>query len=152
MLIKQIISQMAKISTPTIQQSAVIPYRIQDEKLEILLITSSAGKRWIIPKGMIELFMKPHYSAAKEAWEEAGVVGEVSETPIGTYSYKKLGCNFLVEVFLLRVETVFKDWPEVKIRKREWLSLKQAIKRIEEPELKQILMEFPLHLSNNPLS
>ncbi|HEY9299154.1 MAG TPA: NUDIX hydrolase, partial [Phormidium sp.] len=105
-----------------------------------------------IPKGMIEIFMKPHYSAAKEAWEEAGVVGEVSETSIGTYSYQKSGCNFIVEVFLLRVETEFKDWPEAKIRKREWLSLKQAIKRIEEPELKQILMEFPLYLSNNSLS
>lgn len=146
MLIKQIISVMAKITTPTIQQSAVIPYRIQNEKLEILLITSSSGKRWIIPKGMIEIFMKPHYSAAKEAWEEAGVTGDVSATPIGTYSYKKSGCNFLVEVFLLRVETVFKDWPEAKIRKREWVSLSQAINRIQEAELKQILMEFPLHL------
>lgn len=146
MLIKQILSMMAKITTPTIKQSAVIPYRIQDEKLEILLITSSGGKRWIIPKGMIELFMKPHYSAAKEAWEEAGVTGQVSETPIGTYSYKKLGCNFLVDVFLFRVETVFNDWPEAKVRKREWLSLKQAIKRIEEVKLKEILMEFPLYI------
>jgi 8-oxo-dGTP pyrophosphatase MutT (NUDIX family) len=152
MLIKQIISVMAKITTSTIHQSAVIPYRIQDNQLEILLITSSSGKRWIIPKGMIELFMKPHYSAAKEAWEEAGVVGEVSETSIGIYSYKKMGCNFLVEVFLLRVDTVFNDWPEAKIRKREWLSLKQAIKRVEEAELKQILMEFPLHLPNNSFS
>lgn len=146
MLIKQILSMMAKITTPAIKQSAVIPYRIQDEKLEILLITSSGGKRWVIPKGMIEIFMKPHYSAAKEAWEEAGVVGEVSETSIGTYSYKKLGCNFLVDVFLLRVETVFNDWPEAKVRKREWLNLKQAIKRIEEVELKEILMEFPLYI------
>lgn len=152
MLIKQIISVMAKITTPTIQQSAVIPYRIQDKKLEILLITSSGGKRWVIPKGMIELFMKPHYSAAKEAWEEAGVVGEVSDTPIGTYSYKKSGSNFLVEVFLLRVDTVFKDWPEAKIRKREWLSLSQAINRIQETELKQMLREFPLYLSNDYFS
>lgn len=146
MLIKQILSMMVKITSPIIQQSAVIPYRIQDEKLEVLLITSSGGKRWVIPKGMIEIFMKPHYSAAKEAWEEAGVVGEVSETSIGSYRYKKLGYNFLVDVFLLRVETVFNDWPEAKIRKREWLSLKQAIKRIEEVKLKEILMEFPLHI------
>ncbi|WP_236739220.1 NUDIX hydrolase [[Phormidium ambiguum] IAM M-71] len=146
MLIKQIISVMAKITTLSIPQSAVIPYRIQDGKLEILLITSSGGKRWIIPKGMIEIFMKPHDSAAKEAWEEAGVVGEVSETPIGTYSYKKSGCTFLVEVFALRVDTVFHHWPEAKIRKREWLSYKQAIKRIEESDLKQILLEFPLHI------
>lgn len=146
MLIKQIISVMAKITTLSIPQSAVIPYRIQDGKLEILLITSSGGKRWIIPKGMIEIFMKPHDSAAKEAWEEAGVIGEVSEIPIGTYSYKKSGYTFLVEVFALRVDTVFHHWPEAKIRKREWLSYKEAIKRIKESDLKQILLEFPIHI------
>jgi len=137
---------MAKMTIPTLKQSAVIPYRIQDEQLEILLITSSGGKRWVIPKGMIEIFMKPHYSAAKEAWEEAGVVGDVSATSIGTYSYQKAGCNFSVDVFLLRVTKVFDDWQEAKNRKREWLSLKQAINQIQEVELKQILMQVPSHI------
>ncbi|WP_413281101.1 NUDIX hydrolase [Floridanema evergladense] len=134
------------MTTPTIKQSAVIPYRIQDEQLEILLVTSSGGKRWVIPKGGIEMFMKPHYSAAKEAWEEAGVVGDVSATAIGTYSYQKSGCNFLVDVFLLRVTKEFDNWQEAKTRKREWLSLKQAINRIEEAELKQILREIPSYI------
>ena len=37
-----------------IEQSGVIPYRIQEGKIEILLITSLKKKRWIIPKGIIE--------------------------------------------------------------------------------------------------
>ena len=61
------------------QQSAVIP--IFDDK--IVLITSRRKKRWIIPKGVIELGLAPEDSAAKEALEEAGVVGSVSPRELG---------------------------------------------------------------------
>ena len=33
-----------------IEQSGVIPYRIEDGQIEVMLITSSASKRWVIPK------------------------------------------------------------------------------------------------------
>ncbi|MBD1907326.1 NUDIX hydrolase [Funiculus sociatus GB2-A5] len=126
-----------------IEQSGVIPYRIKNGKIEVLLITSSTGKRWVIPKGMIEFMMSPQDSAAKEAWEEAGVIGQVLPTTMGTYDYQKWGRTCRVETFLLQVETVLEDWPEAKLRKREWLSVKQAVKHIQEAELKQILMALP---------
>lgn len=125
------------------EQSGVIPYRIKDAKIEVLLITSSAGKRWVIPKGMIEPFMTSPDSAAKEAWEEAGVIGQVLPKAMGSYEYQKLGSKYQVEVFLLKVETVFEDWPEAKIRQRQWLSISKAVKRIEEAELKRILTAVP---------
>ena len=125
------------------KQSAVIPYRIKDGKIQLLLITSSTGKRWVIPKGTIEPFMTPQDSAAKEAWEEAGIVGIVAPTLMGTYEYQKLGGTWQVQVFLMQVEKVLEDWPEAKIRQRQWVSVKQAVKRVEEPELKQILMTAP---------
>ena len=37
-----------------VEQSGVIPYRIMDGQIEVMLITSSGGKRWVIPKGLIE--------------------------------------------------------------------------------------------------
>ncbi|MFE1746379.1 NUDIX hydrolase [Coleofasciculus sp. H7-2] len=120
--------------------SAIIPYRIKDGKIEVLLITSSTGKRWVIPKGMIEPFMTPQASAAKEAWEEAGIVGQVLPTSVGTYEYQKWGGTCRVEVFLMQVETVLEVWPEASVRKRQWVSVKQAVKRIEEAELKRILI------------
>ena len=125
------------------QQSAVIPYRIKNGKIEVLLITSSTGKRWVIPKGMIEPFMTPQASAAKEAWEEAGIVGQVLPTLVGTYEYQKWGGTCRVEVFLMQVETVLEVWPEASVRKRQWVSVKQAVKRVEEAELKRIFMTFP---------
>jgi len=132
------------------EQSGVIPYRIRDVKIEVMLITSSTRKRWIIPLGMIEPDMTPQDSAAKEAWEEAGIIGQVGPTLMGTYEYHKWGGICRVQVFSLGVETVLEDWPEASYREREWLSIEQAVKRVEEAKLKQILMSFPNTLLINP--
>ena len=134
------------MSTRTIvlvEQSGVIPYRIMDGKMEVMLITSSASKRWVIPKGLIEPNMIPEDSAAKEAWEEAGVLGLVFPNLMGTYEYYKSGCTWQVDVFLLQVENVVENWPEAYKRKRQWVSIPKAIKRVDEPDLKLILGNLP---------
>ncbi|MEG3838877.1 NUDIX hydrolase [Microcoleus sp. herbarium14] len=126
-----------------VEQSGVIPYRIQDGQIEVMLITSSASKRWVIPKGLIEPDMTPQDSAAKEAWEEAGLLGKVLPDLMGTYEYYKSGCTWQVDVFLLQVQTVLENWPEAHKRKRQWVSIPKAIKRVDEPELKLILGDLP---------
>ena len=125
-----------------IEQSAVIPYRLKETKIEILLITSRKGKRWIIPKGIIESNLTPQNSAAQEALEEAGVVGEVLPTLMGSYTYNKWGGICRVQVFLLRVEKMLIDWLE-NYRTRQWFSLAEAIELIEETEVKKILNNLP---------
>ncbi|OCR01068.1 NUDIX hydrolase [Oscillatoriales cyanobacterium USR001] len=131
-----------------IEQSAVIPYRIVDGEIEIMVITSSTGKRWVIPKGSVEPRMTAQNSAAKEAWEEAGLIGNVFPYLLGTYEYKKLESICRVEVFLLQVEMVLEVWPEDDKRKREWVSIHKAVKRVDEPELKQIIANLPNILKN----
>ena len=66
------------ITSQSFKQSAVVPYRLVKNEIEVLLITTRKG-RWIIPKGIIEPELSAAESAAKEALEEAGVKGEVSE-------------------------------------------------------------------------
>ena len=102
-----------------IEQSGVIPYRIQDGQIEVMLITSSASKRWVIPKGLIEPDMTPQDSAAKEAWEEAGLLGKVFPDLLGTYEYQKSGYICQVGVFLMQVQAVLEIWPEASKRKRQ---------------------------------
>ncbi|MEG5064377.1 NUDIX hydrolase [Microcoleus sp. B3-A4] len=126
-----------------VDQSGVIPYRIQDGEIEVMLITSSASKRWVIPKGLIEPDMTSQDSAAKEAWEEAGLLGKVFPDLLGTYEYQKSGYTCQVEVFLMQVEAVLEIWPEASKRKRQWVSIPKAIKRVNEPELKLILADLP---------
>ena len=64
-------------------QSSVIPYRIHEGRPEIMVISSRKGKHWIVPKGIVEPDLSPADSAAKEAFEEAGIAGKASGSSIG---------------------------------------------------------------------
>lgn len=112
-------------------QSAVLPFRIKNNVLEVLLITSLKKKRWIIPKGVVDLNLTPQESAVKEAFEEAGISGQVLDTWIGKYTYKKWGGVCHVLVYPLRVDTIHNNWPESNMRERCWFEARKALKKIK---------------------
>src|SRR4051812_12016185 len=87
-----------------IEQSGVIPFRLHDGQLQVLVITSSDGLRWGVPKGLVESDLTPASSAGKEALEEAGIRGHVFPNSIGHYDYDKWGGTCRVQMFLLQVE------------------------------------------------
>jgi len=126
------------------RQSAVIPYRITETGVEILLITSRGGKRWIIPKGIIDPGTTALESACKEAYEEAGIKGRPSSAVLGNYQYEKWGGVCTVEVFTLQVSEVLQKWPESSTRHRQWMRPKKAVEAIEEPKLKKLILKIPL--------
>jgi 8-oxo-dGTP pyrophosphatase MutT (NUDIX family) len=118
-----------------VSQSAAIP--ILDGR--ICMVTSSSGKRWVIPKGQIDPGHTPAEAALQEAWEEAGVVGALDPNPIGNYIYEKLGNQHHVLVYVLRVLEARDVWPESGSRNRVWLTVAEAIERIEEQGLRELL-------------
>ena len=124
-------------------QSGVIPFRKKDGKKELLMITSRGGKKWIFPKGIVEPDMTAVESAAKEAFEEAGVKGEIYPKLIGIYIYKKWGDQCRVQVFLMRVNELLKEWPEAYFRQRMWVSFEEAKKLVKSGELRKILYQVP---------
>ncbi len=121
------------------RQSGVIPFRREADRLEILLITSSSGKRWGIPKGIVEQHLTPAESAAQEALEEAGVAGVVGADPVGEYQYDKWGGTCVVAVYLMAVREILETWPEADVRQREWVLLEDAPHRVGHPDLKRLL-------------
>jgi len=123
-------------------QSAVIPYRRTKSGIEILLVTSRGGKRWIVPKGIIDPGTTALESARKEAYEEAGVSGPASSTALGKYQYEKWGGRCTVEVFPMEVDSVLETWPESSTRRRKWMSVKEATNAIEEPDLNKLIRTF----------
>jgi Predicted NTP pyrophosphohydrolase len=116
-------------TTGDFRQAGALPYAIVEGRLAILLITSRRTGRWIFPKGAIEDGLTPWESAAKEAREEAGVIGEVSTTPIGSY---RAGAGAMgsvlvdVDIYPLRVEQQLDDWKEKGQRLRHWTVLSEA--------------------------
>lgn len=121
-------------------QSSVIPYRVNEGKLEILVISSSKNKHYVVPKGIHEPGLSARKSAAKEAWEEAGVEGEVSEKKIGHYEYDKWGGTCLVDVFAMEVNYLVpeNEWEESH-RGRQWLPPDEAIEHIKQQALKPMI-------------
>lgn len=127
-------------------QSAVIAYRRSKNGPRVLLITSRDTHRWVLPKGNVEDGMTPAQSAAKEAFEEAGVKGKVKKTRLGTYRYLKPDLSgspsCRVDVFPMEVTKVYSDWPEKRERRRQWMSPAVAAKRVQEKGLKKIMLAF----------
>lgn len=125
------------------RQSAALPYRGESGDLEVLLITSRGGRRWLPPKGLVEPGMTAPESAANEAFEEAGVRGEMSDHRLGRYTQRKWGGVCEIDVFPMRVTAELVDWPEAGIRRREWLPLSEAARRVENEALQAIIGRLP---------
>lgn len=121
-------------------QSAVIPYRRTKAGAEILIVGSSSGRHWVVPKGIIEPGLSPSRSAQIEAREEAGVEGSTGDTPIGSYTYEKWGAPCKVAVFAMEVSCVLPDgaWEE-KHRNRRWVTRNEAADLLNEPAFKALL-------------
>jgi 8-oxo-dGTP pyrophosphatase MutT (NUDIX family) len=109
-----------------------------------MLITSRERRRWVIPKGWPKKGKSPQLSAAREAFEEAGVLGAVAKRSVGSFSYQKrlksgavVVCD--VHVFPLEVRHQSKRWPEKEERVIKWLSASEAAKKVDEPMLGQII-------------
>lgn len=133
------------------RQIAVLPYRFggpgRDGPTEILLITSRGTGRWVIPKGNPLTGLSRHASAAIEAEEEAGVLGAVCPTAIGSYHYRKRRANGAsvmldVEVFPLAVTKELGEWKEQDERERRWFALDKAAEVVDEPDLQAMIRSF----------
>ena len=128
------------------QQYAVLPWR-KAQGLEILLITSRETRRWVIPKGWPMPGHSAAESAEQEAYEEAGIRGQMAAETMGHYGYSKrlrggAKKRFRVDVFAMEVTEVLDLWPEAHERARQWLSPEEAAAHVNEPELAALIRTF----------
>lgn len=133
------------------QQSSVIPWRRNNGMLQVLVIASSKNQHLVIPKGIHDPGLSPQESAAKEAQEEAGIAGQISEKPVGTYQYAKWDSTCHVAVYAMQVTGLLPDdaWPESH-RGREWLPVETAAARVANPDVGQLILKLPAFLERGP--
>lgn len=122
-----------------VSQVGVIPYALEAGVPVFLLVTSRRTGRWIFPKGVCRRDEAAEVCAAREAYEEAGVEGEIVSSPVGVYRDRKRapGRAPMIEVrmYPLHVTRQHQDWPERKARKRHWATLEEARSLITTPGL-----------------
>jgi 8-oxo-dGTP pyrophosphatase MutT (NUDIX family) len=129
------------------RQVAALPVAVADGEVRVMLVTSRETGRWVLPKGWPVKGLEAHEAAAREAWEEAGLRGEVSPRPFGAYHYGKrlddgriVACE--VWVYPMRVEQERPDWPERRERLRRWMTAAQASLAVEEGGLAALLLDL----------
>lgn len=136
------------------KQCGALPFRIDgDGRIEVLLVTSRETRRWVIPKGWPIRKLRANETAAREAYEEAGLAGPVSKEPYGVYTYEKrlksrafVPCA--VDVYLMQVEKEQKRWPEREERERRWFDARTASELVDEPELSDLIAALPDRLAD----
>lgn len=131
-----------------IVQSGILPWRTgADGGVEVLLITSRGGNRWIVPKGRLTARMSLRESACREAFEEAGVRGSADSRPLGSFVTDKtdlLGRTRKLEVVVYAMEVIeeLADWPEKGERQRRWCSAAEAAAAVESDSLRALILGF----------
>lgn len=114
----------------TRKSSGCVVFNVHEGKVEILLVSSSNGKEWVFPKGGVEMELTERASAAKEVYEEAGVLGDVGRK-LGDYRYIKNNQIQDVTMFAMKYTGEADDWPEEHKRERRWFKPKKAMAKVD---------------------
>jgi 8-oxo-dGTP pyrophosphatase MutT (NUDIX family) len=121
-------------------QVAALPIRKKNGQLQVLLVTTRGSGGWIIPKGGRSRKLDDAAAAAREAQEEAGVVGQVKLPSVGKYLHQRRDGAHEVAVYELEVSRQRRKWPERRIRKRRWVTVQEACNLTSQPGLRSLLM------------
>ena len=128
-------------------QVAALCTRQGKKGTKVLVVKSSRG-RWILPKGWPMDDCTDAQAAKREAWEEAGVQkGTIGKTPVGSYLTQKRFDDgrvspCLVTVYPLAVKSMTNTYPEAGMRRRKWMSVGKAIKKLDDPGLVTLLLRL----------
>ena len=136
-----------RTETSETRQVAALPWRHGETGVEVMMITSRETRRWVIPKGGRMVGKTDPQAAAQEAYEEAGVQGEMRDAVIGHFRYdKRLKTGALqacvVAVYPLEVLIQLGAWPEDQQRHRRWMAQAEAADAVHEPDLADLIRLF----------
>lgn len=143
------IDQLLKFVRPSFVQTAALCWRTGAQGPEVLLVKTLRRGHWIVPKGWPMPGKSLAEAAATEAWEEAGVKGNVCTESVGAFTYTKIKKTGLPvqcspHVFLLEVGELSDAYPEARKRTRRWFTLPDAIEAVQNKDLKALLSQVSL--------
>lgn len=127
------------MSERIIPQAACVPFRLTAGGVEILLIRRTDEAHWGIPKGMIDDGNTARQTAIIEAFEEAGLRGDLLDKDLGMFDYNKNGRHCRVRVYALHVREELADYDEKNFRERRWFSSEAAPERAARDAVKDMI-------------
>jgi 8-oxo-dGTP pyrophosphatase MutT (NUDIX family) len=106
--------------------AGAVAFRKRGERVEFLVVTSSNGQHWVLPKGHIDPGESPQQTALRELAEEAGVGGEIL-SPLAVKTFHVPGETARVQYFLVRAT---ETRPAEEERTLAWLGAEEAVTRL----------------------
>jgi len=134
-----------------LQQIAALPVRFNTHGgMDVYLITSRGSGRWIIPKGNPIRGVAPRDVAAREAREEAGLVGPVLPRLLGRFEFQRVrgvvGETCLIDVYPMHVDRQLRSFPEMRERTVRLCNLDTALAIVSSPALGRLIECYAMEL------
>jgi 8-oxo-dGTP pyrophosphatase MutT (NUDIX family) len=85
----------------SLTHAGAVVFRKHDSQIFYLVVSSSDGANWVLPKGHIDPGETPETAALRELQEEAGVLGEIVQ-PLSVRQFKKRDQAAAAQYFLIR--------------------------------------------------
>ena len=131
---------------PEAIQCAALAFEPRGSRTRYLLVTSRRTGRWIFPKGAPEPGERGWETAAREAREEAGVVGTGLEDEIGRFRDIKIRETWvqplLIVLYPVRIERLLDRWDEDTERRRLLVRVGEAISLLSTQETVDLCLRF----------
>jgi len=113
----------------------------------MLLVTSRARGRWVFPKGRRNNGEAQVTTAEREAFEEAGVGGNIlADFAMTAVVTRKISDEHIermpVTYFPLRVGKIADEWPEREMRRRRWFTIDAALKNVDRTDVGKVVALF----------
>ena len=109
--------QLGTLLNPPITALGAIPFAKINGQLQLVVVSTKAGNRWIFPKGCPETGKAPEETALSEAVEEAGVEGILVGPSIPAWFWRDRQC-YRIEYWPMEVHSIRTKWQEDGERKR----------------------------------
>jgi 8-oxo-dGTP pyrophosphatase MutT (NUDIX family) len=120
-------------STPT--HAGAVAFRRSGDRTLYLIVSSSDGANWVLPKGHIEPGESPEAAALRELKEEAGVIGEIVERLLEQRLRKPEG-EITVQYFLVRELASTKALEDRSLR---WEDEERALRLLTFDDAREVL-------------
>ena len=110
-----------------ITHAGCIVFREEEGKKRYLIVSSSSGKHWVLPKGHIEAGETPEEAALRELREEAGITGSIIHPLSSQTQFKKSGEEAVIQYYLVKQVGTVKPKEKRKVRWEEKRSMLELL-------------------------